>query len=95
MSFKYTTLGNLPNLSVLVMRMKHLPSSWRLGDRVRYRNGRHGAVEGIFAGSVALVFWDDQGPPSYEALKDLSKVMPEKPERESPPAGSRQFTGAA
>ena len=70
----------------------------RLGDRVRDRNGRHGAVEGIFAGTVALVFWEDQGPPSYEALADLSKVMPEKPERGSPPAGpagSRQLTGAA
>ena len=75
--------------------MKHLPSSWRLSDRVRDRNGRQGAVEGIFAGTVALVFWEDQGPPSYEALRDLSKVMPEKPARGSPPAGSRQLTGAA
>ena len=71
--------------------MKHLPSSWRLSDRVRHRNGRHGAIEGIFAGTVALVFWEDQRPPSYEALKDLSKVMPGKPET---PAGSEQLTGA-
>jgi hypothetical protein len=74
--------------------MKHSPSSWRLSDRVRDRNGRQGAVEGIFAATVALVFWDDQGPPSYEALRDLSKVMPQKPESGSLPAGSR-LTGAA
>jgi hypothetical protein len=58
--------------------MKHLPSTLRVGDRVRHRNGRHGGLDGIFADTVALVFWEDQGPPSYESLDDLSKLTPEK-----------------
>ena len=45
----------------------------RQGDRVRHDDGRAGVLDGIFAGAVAYVRWDNDRP-AYESIQKLSKV---------------------
>lgn len=53
-----------------------MDSGLRRGDRVRRNDGRHGVLERVYVDSVAMVYWEDQGSPSYERATQLFKVKP-------------------
>ena len=63
----------------------------RRGDRVRHRDGHYGTLDGVFADTVAFVYWEDQRLPSYERITHLSKAKTVAAERRAPSKQGRKM----